>query len=210
MPEPMSLYEVMYSCRAMRRLSSRPVPEETLTRLVEAAEQAASGSNQQRRRWIIVRDAEQKRRLAALNREASEALVRKRMEAREALPHHDADTRGRMLKAVLWLAGHMQDIHALVVACHEFDAPPDAAERARVQSSVYPAVQNLLLAARAEGLGAVLTTYALRDYAAFVKVLGLPENFAAYALIPVGWPLGKFGPVTRRPVSEVLRFDRWS
>lgn len=209
MPE-MGIYEVMYSCRAMRRLSPEPVPEAVLIRLIEAAEQAASGSNTQRRRWIIVRDPEQKVKLAALNRAASEDGVRQRIAGGEALPHHDASTRRRMLNAVLWLAQHMQDIHALIVACHEFDAPPDAAERARVQSSVYPAVQNLLLAARAEGLGAVLTTYALRDYAAFCSALDLPENFAAYALIPVGHPLGKFGPVTRRPVAEVMRFDRWS
>ena len=200
----------MYSCRAMRRLSSEPVPEATLRRLIESAEQAASGSNTQRRRWIIVRDPGQKARLAELNRAASEAGVRQRIADGEALPHHDAATRGRMLKAVLWLANHMQDIHALIVACTEFDEPPDAAERARMQSSVYPAVQNLLLAARAEGLGAVLTTYALRDYDAFVKVLNLPPTFAAYALIPVGWPLGRFGPVKRKPVDEVLRFDRWS
>ena len=210
MPDEMGLYEVMYSCRAMRRLSSKAVPEAVLTRLIDAAEQAASGSNMQRRRWIVVRDAGQKAKLAALNRAASEEGVRARIAANEALPHHDAATRGRMLKAVLWLAEHMQDIHALVVACHEFDQPPTPAERARLQSSVYPAVQNLLLAARAEGLGAVLTTYALRDYEAFCRVLDLPQNFAAYALIPVGYPLGRFGPVSRRPVSEVMRFDRWS
>jgi nitroreductase len=206
----MGLYDVMYNCRAMRRLSSEPVPEAVLTRLIEAAEQAASGSNTQRRRWIIVRDPEQKAKLAALNRAASEAGIRERIAAGEALPHHDARTRGRMLNAVLWLAEHMQDIHALVVACNEFDEPPGPEERARMQSSVYPAVQNLLLAARAEGLGAVLTTYGLRDYDAFCKALDLPANFAAYALIPVGYPLGKFGPVTRRPVSELMRFDRWS
>ncbi len=73
-----------------------------------------------------------------------------------------------------------------------------------------PGTRGARLSARAEGLGAVLTTYALRDYDAFCKVLDLPENFAAYALIPVGYPLGKFGPVTRRPVSDVMRFDRWS
>jgi nitroreductase len=71
-------------------------------------------------------------------------------------------------------------------------------------------VQNLLLAARAEGLGAVLTTYGLSDYDAFAKILALPRDLAAFAVIPVGYPLGKFGPVTRLPVDQVTRFDRWS
>lgn len=207
--DEMGLFEVMYSCRAMRRLSSEPVPEEILLKLVEAAGQAATGSNQQRSRWIIVCDAGQKRRIADLNRAASEELVKSRIAGGEELPHHDADTRGRMLKAVLWLAGHMHEIHALFVVCHEFDAKPTPEERASVQSSVWPGVQNLLLAARAHSLGAVLTTYALRDYEAFAKVLGLPDEVRAYGVIPVGSPLGRFGPVTRLPVEQVTRFDRW-
>ncbi|ETW96102.1 nitroreductase family protein [Candidatus Entotheonella palauensis] len=205
----MGIFEVMYNCRAMRRLSSKEVPEADLLKLIEAAGQAPSGSNTQRRRWIIVRDAEQKKQIAALNRQASAAYVEGRIARGESLPHHDAATRKRMLEAVLWLAEHMQDIHALIVACYEFDAKPSTEERAGVQSSVWPGVQNLLLAARALGLGAVLTTYALRDYDAFANVLNLPDTIGAYALIPVGYPLGKFGPVTRLPVAEVTRFDRW-
>jgi nitroreductase len=210
MSDDPGLFDIMYSCRAMRRLSSEPVPQEKLDRLIEAAEQAASGGNQQRRRWLIVRDTEQKARLAALNMKVSQALVTERLEKGEALPHHDSARRGRMLKSVLWLAENMQNIHAFVVACHEFDAAPTPAERAAAQSSVYPAIQNLLLAARGMELGAVLTTYALREYDDFVDVLGIPENVAAYALIPVGYPLGKFGPVTRLPVSSVLHYDRWN
>lgn len=210
MADEMGVFDVMFNCRAMRRLSSEPVPEETLVRLIEAAEQAASGGNTQRRRWVIVRDPARKAELAALNRAVSQDYVKGRIERGESLPHHDASTRKRMLNAVLWLAEHMQDIHALIVACYEFDSPPSKEDRARAQSSVYPAVQNLLLAARASGLGAVLTTYALNEYEDFARVIDLPEQFAAYALIPVGYPLGKFGPVTRLPVSDVMRFDHWS
>ena len=101
MAEPMDLFDVMFNCRAMRRLSSEPVPEATLLKLVEAATQAASGGNKQGARWIIVRDPEQKSRIAALNRAASEAFVKGRIERREALPHHDAARRKRMLDAVL-------------------------------------------------------------------------------------------------------------
>jgi nitroreductase len=210
MSEQMGVFDVIYNCRAMRRLSTKEVPEELLLKLVEAATQAASGSNQQRGRWIIVRDRARKKKLADLNRLVCEDFVKGRIARGEALPHHDVARRRRMLEAVLWQAAHMHEIPALMVACHEFDAKPSAQEIAGVQSSVWPGVQNLLLAARALGLGAVITTYALRDYDAFAEALELPETVRAYGLIPVGYPLGKFGSVTRLPVAEVTRFDRWS
>ncbi|MFP6743992.1 MAG: nitroreductase family protein [Alphaproteobacteria bacterium] len=210
MTEQMGVYDVMHNCRAMRRLSSEPVPEAVLLKLVAAATQAASGSNKQGARWIIVRDAEQKKRIAALNRAASEDFVKVRIERAEALPHHDAARRRRMLNAVLWLAKHMHEISTLMIPCHQFEAPPTADDMCGAQSSVWPGVQNLLLAARAEGLGAVLTTYGLSDYEAFAEVLALPKDLGAFAVIPVGYPLGNFGPVTRLPVDQVTRFDRWS
>ena len=210
MNEEMGLFEIMYSCRAMRRLSGEPVPEEVLLKLVEAAGQAATGGNVQAGRWIIVRDPEQKKKLAALNRQASEDFVKARIARGESLPHHDAYTRKRMLNAVLWLAEHMQEIHAFIIPCYQFRAKPTREDIANAQSSIWPAVQNLLLAARASGLGAVLTAYALSQYDAFADILDLPESMGAFALIPVGYPLGKFGPVTRLPVEEVTRLDRWS
>lgn len=210
MSEQMGVFDVMYNCRAMRRLSSEPVPEATLLKLIEAAAQAATGSNKQGGRWIIVRDPAQKGRIAALNRKASEEFVKGRIARGESLPHHDAARRKRMLDAVLWLAEHMHEISTLMVACHQFEQRPTADDMCAAQSSVWPGVQNLLLASRALGLGAVLTTYALTDYEAFTDVLALPPEIGAFALIPVGYPLGKFGPVTRLPANEMTRFDRWS
>lgn len=205
----MDLFDVMYNCRAMRRLDTREVPEEQLVKLVEAANQAASGGNQQRGRWLVVRDADQKQALATLNHEVRAEFVQGRIDRGEALPHHDTATRSRMLDAVLYLAEHMHTYPALIVACLEFEERPADDEIANHGGSIWPGVQNLLLAARALGLGAVPTSYAINRRAEFEAVLGLPENVAAYALIPVGWPLGNFGPVTRRPVSEIVHFDRW-
>jgi nitroreductase len=74
---------------------------------------------------------------------------------------------------------------------------------------VYPGVQNLLLAARAHGLGATLTTWHLALESEFKAVLGIPRGVQTYALIPVGWPRGNLGPVKRRPASEVIHRDRW-
>ena len=204
------LFEVMYNCRAMRRLDSKPVPEELLLKLIEAANQAPSGSNAQRARWIVVRDAEQRKRLAALNKVAVEAYVGPQSGRAGELPHQSAEKRQRMLDSVMWQAEHMQDVPALVIACFEFDEPVEAGQAARAGGSLWPGVQNLLLAARALGLGAALTTLGLSDRAASREVLGLPENIEAFGLIPVGYPLGNFGPVTRLPVAETMRWDRWS
>ena len=89
-------------------------------------------------------------------------------------------------------------------------SPADAAKRAHGGGSIWPGVQNLLLAARALGLGATPTTLALGDHQAISEVLSLPDTMAAYCLIPVGYPLGRFGPVSRKPVEEIMRWNQWS
>ena len=210
MSEEMGLFEVMYHCRAMRRLDKKPVPEELLVKLIDAANQAPSGSNMQNGRWIVVRDPEVKQQLADLNRKGVEAYIAPQASRAEALPHQSAEKRQRMLKSVIWQMEHMHEIPALVIACLEFGAPVDAAAAMRGAGSIWPGVQNLLLAARALGLGAAPTTLGLQDQKAVREVLDMPDSMAAFCLIPVGYPLGKFGPVTRKPVSDIMRFDRWS
>lgn len=209
MADAIDLFEVMYSCRAMRRLDSKPVPEELLIKLIDAANQAPSGSNQQRARWIVIRDADQRKQLAALNKTAVEAYIGPQSGRAGELPHQSAAKRQRMLDAVMWQAEHMHEIPALVIPCFEFDDPVSPADASRAGSSLWPGVQNLLLAARALGLGAALTTLGLSDRKASRAVLGLPENIEAFGLIPVGYPLGNFGPLTRLPVAETMRWDRW-
>lgn len=207
MTDDIGLFEVMYSCRAMRRLRADPVPEEHVIRLIDAANQAASGRNLQRARWIVVRDGEQKRRVAALNRRASEDAAREQAEHAEPLPHHDREKRRRMWKAVLWQSEHMHEAPVILVPCARLDQLDD--DPNRYASSIWPGIQNLLLAARATGLGAVPTTYALRFRAELHEALGVPSGVAVQAVIPIGYPLGRFGPVSRRPVAEIVTFDRW-
>jgi len=206
----MGVFDTMYNCRAMRRLDSRAVPEELLCELVNAANQAPSGSNTQGARWIVVTDAEVRRLLANLNRQGVETYLAPLIENPGSLSHQSSDKRQRMVDAVVWQKEHMHEIPALIVACMEFGAPATNDMIARGNGSIWPGVQNLLLAARALELGAAPTTLALNDRKAVAEVLHLPETMAAYALIPVGYPLGKFGPVTRKPLKEIMRFDRWS
>jgi nitroreductase len=210
MPEEMGIFEVMFNCRAMRRLDQREVPEELLVKLVEAANQAPSGSNMQNGRWIIVRDKEVRQQLADMNRQAVEAYLTPLVDNPGSLPHQSEVKRKRMVDAVVWQKEHMHEVPVLIIACMEFGQKVTADMAARGGGSIWPGVQNLLLAARALGLGAAPTTLALGNHKLVSEVLNLPESMAAYCLIPVGYPLGKFGPVTRKPLDEILKFDRWT
>lgn len=210
MSQEMGLFDAIYQCRAMRRLDTREVPEEQLLRLIDAANQAPSGSNMQNGRWIIVRDAGVKQALADLNRIGVEAYIAPQLSDPGSLPHQPAAKRKRMIDAVLWQMEHLHEMPALIVACLEYGEKVEGSAILRGAGSIWPGVQNLLLTARALGLGAAPTTLALNDQHAVRQALNLPETMAALCLIPVGYPLGKFGPVTRKPVQEILRFDRWA
>ena len=207
--DTMSLFDTIYQCRAMRKLDTKPIPQELLVKLVDAANQAPSGSNMQSGRWMIVQDPDVKAELAKLNRAGVNDYIGPMIDNPGSLPHQDQEKRMRMMKSVLWQMEHLHEIPALIIACMDFGVKADASMMARGGGSIWPGIQNLLLAARALGLGAAPTTLALQDQAAVAKVLNLPETMGAFCLIPVGYPLGKFGPVTRKPLSEILRFDQW-
>ena len=203
MTENLSLEEVIYNCRAMRRLQTEEVPEELLLKLISAANQAPSGSNSQMARWLVARDPEVKQKLADLNRKHAEPYIQ------PSLDNPSSDRQRRMLEAVVWQMDHMHEIPALIVACFNYPEKVEGIDAYRQAGSVWPGIQNLLLTARSLGLGAAPTTLALRDQDAVREVLNLPETFAALCLIPVGYPMGKFGPVSRRSVEEIMRFDQW-
>ncbi len=207
--QQMGIFDVMFNCRAMRRLDTREVSEELLVKLIEAGNQAPSGSNMQGGRWIIVRDAETKKKLADLNRMGVEDYLVPELERNDSLPHQSAEKRRRMADAVMWQMEHMHEIPALIIACIDFGQKVDAQMAASGGGSIWPGIQNLLLAARALGLGAAPTSLALLNPKAVREVLNLPDTMAAYSLIPVGYPLGNFGPVSRKPIDEILRFDQW-
>ncbi|MDH5737355.1 MAG: nitroreductase family protein, partial [Gammaproteobacteria bacterium] len=186
----MTLLDVIYNCRAMRRLDTKDVPDEALVKMVDAANQAPSGSNQQSGRWIVVKDPAVRRSLADLNRKGVEAYIGPQAQRPGSLPHQSEAKRKRMLDAVLWQMEHMHEIPVLIVACMEYGQKADSQTMARGAGSIWPGIQNLLLAARAMELGAAPTTLALQDQDAVRKVLNMPETMGAHCLIPVGYPLG--------------------
>ena len=205
----MEFFDVLFSARAMRRYSDEPIPEEVLVRLIEAAHAGPSGSNRQARHWIVVRDPEQKQRLAELNRRFVSRYLEANREA--ANPHVTLEKRERFLAAVEHQMEHMHEVPAIVIACTDMGQTPKGTfgEGVQAATEVWGAVQNLLLAARALEIGSVPTTLGLVDRDAAREVLNLPEHILPMVLIPLGWPTGNFGPIRRRPLDEVLHWDRY-
>ena len=116
----------------------------------------------------------------------------------------------RLLDAVQWQADHFDEIPVVIVACLHGIVPPwPPMATMSLYGSIYPAVQNLLLAARAAGLGAALITLPLWSRFLARRALGLPWNVTPCAVVPLGWPLGRYGPTTRRPVGDVVSLDRY-
>jgi nitroreductase len=204
MSENFSLSDAIYHCRAMRRIKTDEVPEDALLELIDAANQAPSGSNTQKARWIVVRDPQIKQKLADQNRKHAAPYIAADVE-NPASPKQK-----RLLDAVIWQIEHMHEIPALIVACFDYPEKVEGLGIYRSAGSVWPGIQNILLTARSLGLGAAPTTLALRDQDAVRQILNLPETFAALCLIPVGYPVGNFGPVVRKPRSEIMRFDSWA
>ncbi len=201
----MPLEEAMRTQRAIRRLKPDPVDDALVLRLVELALKAPSGSNQQNWEFLVVKDPAVKERLAALNRGAWSLYSRigRRMVG-------DDPKQQRLLDAGQHLADHMGEAPVIVVPClrgMRTWLPPIAVSS--YYGSIYPSVQNLLLAARAAGLGAVLTTLPLWSTFLARRALGLPWNVTPICVIPLGWPRGRYGPTTRRPVGEVVHVDRF-
>jgi nitroreductase len=202
----MPLSEAMESQRAIRRLLPDPVDDDTVLRILELATKAPTGSNLQNWEFVVVRDPDVKHQLARLNRQAWS--VYRRLGARRA--RRDESTR-KIVEAVQWQADHFEEIPVVVVAClrgrSPVFGPPVLATS--FYGSAYPAVQNLLLAARALGLGATLTTLPLWSVTLARRTLGLPASVTPVAVVPLGWPRGHYGPTTRRPVREVVHVDRY-
>jgi nitroreductase len=201
----MPLEDVMRTQRAIRRLKPDPVDDALVLHLIELALRAPTGSNAQNWQFVVVKDQAVKARLAKLNRQAWRLYggVGRRM-AQNDPPML------RIIEAVQWQADHFEEIPVIVVACLATMIPilPRIAASS-LYGSIFPSVQNLLLAARAAGLGAALITLPLWSTFLARRALGLPWNVTPCAVVPLGWPQGRYGPTTRKPVGEVVHLDRW-
>jgi nitroreductase len=173
--------------------------------LIELALKAPTGRNAQNWAFVVVKDRIVKARLARLYRMAWRLYG----DIGRHLTAHDSNMQ-RMLTAVQWQVEHFEEIPVLVVACLRGLRPlwPPVAVTS-YYGSIYPSVQNLLLEARAAGLGAALITLPLWSTWLVRRALQLPWRVTPCAVVPLGWPTGRNGPTTRRPVSEVVHLDRY-
>ncbi|MFI8092495.1 nitroreductase family protein [Streptomyces sp. NPDC086080] len=227
-----SLFSTMSTMRAMRRLRPDPVPDELLDRLIQAAVWGPSGGNMQRYEYVVVTDPAVMAELAPLWKRCVDAYLA--TTGKYAPAGMDEAAYARMVAAIEYQRDHFAQTPALIIPCYQFPEPrieeeglqryaealgPDATARmGRIQerfaalaegSCVYPGVQNLLLAARGLGLAANITLWHVFLEEEWKAVLGIPEEMNTFAAIPVGWPRGRFGPVSRRPVAEVVHRNRW-
>jgi nitroreductase len=210
MAEDPGLFETMHSMRAMRRLKPDSVPEALLREVLDAAVRAPSGQNTQRWAFVVLRDEDTRRFFGDRYRHWIHTLMGERLPALD-----DHSPAARSMRAALHLADHMSDAPVIVLACGKRDWPFVVPTQERVgkappsYGSIYPAVENLLLACRGRGLGASLTTTHQMFEDELASYLGIPDTYGVVAAIPIGYPTGRFGPVRRKAVGEVTHFDRW-
>lgn len=213
-PLSMPIEQAMRTQRSIRRFKPDPVDDDLLLHLIELATKAPCGGGRRYAEFIIVRDRNVIAQLARLNRVAWSSYGGLwRWFAR-----HDAKTL-RAMKAVDYLVDHYEDVPAVIVACVRWNTYGPIVSGVRLPfppfmasvyyGSIFPAVQNFLLAARAVGLGASLTVMPLWSTFLARRVLGMPLWSSPVAVIPVGWPRGRYGPTTRPPVSEYVHYDTY-
>ena len=197
----MDIFEVINSQRAMRRLKPDPVPEELIWKLLDAAIKAPSGGNRQPWNFIVIRDDETKAKIAEWYLDGWNKAYGPLKQAAKASP-----TTARTYASADHLANHLAEVPVLIIATiNNSGVAPVSTSGA----SIYPAVQNLMLAARALGLGTTITTLHRTHEAEVKQLLGVPEGVDTMALIPLGYPVGKFGPTNRIPTEKVVYWEKW-
>ncbi len=197
----MDLFETINTQRAMRRLKPDPVPDDLIWKVLDAAIRAPSGGNRQPWNFIVIRDPDTKRKIAEYYLDSwnkSYGLIKQAALASPAT--------AKTYSSAEYLANHLAEVPVLIIATVNLSGvapvtPPGA--------SIYPAVQNLMLAARALGLGTALTTFHRAHEAEVKQLLGIPDGVETFALVPLGWPRGKFGAGQRIPPEKVTYWEKW-
>lgn len=207
-----SFFDVVYTVRAVRRYKPDPVEPEKLAEVLRAGTFAPSSGNVQPWEFVVVTEPELKRQIKELIAPAYEALdTRGRVQATGALK----DSTGRPVSGH-WAIDNMDRIPALILVCYNpvrgsrfKDEWKWFEEHAGRGGSVFPAVQNMLLAANALGLGSLLTTFALLRAYDIKKLLHIPEHISLEAVVYLGYSDEKLGRPRRRPLEELAHLNDW-
>ena len=209
------LYETMSTLRAVRRLRPDPIPDDVLERVLQAACWAPTGGNQQPWRVIVVTDDGQKRRLQDVYAPEWAKYAKRFLENIASTPEPELSKWKRIAVAGDHLAEHLHEAPVILVFCADprrmaiTDADLDRISMVG-GGSVYPAVQNALLACVAEGLGCTLTTLHCIREPEVKEALDIPDPWATVAMVPIGYPVGRgHGPITRKPPSQLAYRNRF-
>jgi nitroreductase len=203
--ESTDVWEVMSTARTIRRFTDEPVDDAILARCLQAAAWAPTGANAQERRFIVLKDPRVREVVA---RAAAEALKIIEPVYRMSRPDPDDQSpRARNNRATYELHDRAGEFTSVLFTQKRFPA----ASELLLGGSIFPAVQNFLLAARAHGLGACLTSWASYGGEQLLReAVGVPDEWMMAAHVVIGWPRGAHGPLRRRPMSEVIYLDRWN
>ena len=211
----MDLFEAINTTRAVRRFSDEPVSDGEILTCIRAATQGPSGGNIQPWQFLIVTDVDEKRGLAEIYRRAYDRYEPALLRARPPFRSEEEKAGfGRMARASRHLAEHLGEAPALVLVLMPNISMTLQDDQGSLDvgtpfASVYPAVQNFMLAARGLGIGTTLTTV-YRIYQDEVRaVCGIPERYEIVALIPMGRPRKPFTVGRRRPCEQVTHWNRF-
>ena len=206
----MDFFEVVHTQRSIRRFKPDPVPREAIWKIIDAAIRAPSGSNLQEWIWLVIQDQAKREIIAQALREAYLPEGGLHELQRNARQLENPGRRRMMLNAAEFMS-NVAAAPVLIIPCiFAITSPTTDARHLLAGSSIYGAVQNMMLAARAQGLGTVLTTFNTYIEETLRKEFHLPEDAVPVCVVPVGYPDGqRFGPTTRKPPEEVTFWDDW-
>jgi nitroreductase len=204
----MDLHEALYTTRAMRRVRPDPIPTDVQARILDAAIRAPSGGNQQNWRFLFLDDPSKKSALAPLYQDAMgqlwKTVYKAQVDAAEADPDNPESVQFKKIqRSAQWLADHFETVPLYLFPFSQYDP---------TGGSIYPAVWTAMLAARSEGVGSCLT--ALLQFfhpAETFEILGVPtdEGWHLSGTVSFGYPTGRWGVASRRPVHEVTYRNTW-
>jgi nitroreductase len=198
------IWTVMSTARTIRRFTEEPVDDATLMRCLEAATWAPSGANAQAWRFVVLRSPEQRAVVAKAAAHALEVIEPVYGMTRPA--DDDNSRRARDNRATYELHDRAGEFTSVLFTQKRFPTAPELL----LGGSIFPAMQNFLLAARARGLGACMTSWASYGGEQVLReAVGVPEDWMLAGHIVVGWPKGKHGPVRRRPLAAAVNLDHW-
>ena len=206
----MDVFEALYTTRAMRRVKEDPVPDNIIKSMIDSAIRAPSGSNRQNWKFLVVTDKNIREKLSNIYRETWDYYINSFLNSAKdpgasslkKQDYKDIETIRRISNSASWLAENYHKVPLLVLALSRNDP---------TGSSIYPAIWNLMLAARGHGIGTCLTTVMSFETEKVFEVLNIPNDkgWTLNATITAGYPLGKWGVAERKPVDDVTYLNTW-